>query len=315
MKPLALTAELGLLTGNYSAGSLNADPTDFCWQTLADPSLDRLSPSFVALGKAVYAYGSVNAKFPGLSLEREFYQALESVPPRSPADQFNVENTVDVDILNQELNRTHLLYSVLRKPENIYIAREMVWIFQDRAGLMEYVIAPENDEHVSLLVTTIAPGRDGLPGASILIGELISPTSIAGLIDAPTVRLVALRKPLVPVCGTDDGTFQQVQSLLINQGAANNDRALNFVLLNHGDFYATSQNLLQPVRGTPTAYGFTVVEARTLSRRINHDEVVDVIFIYAPETSGPRIQYYSLVNVTGLFPFIVVPFTKYLPRV
>jgi hypothetical protein len=41
---------------------------------------------------------------------------------------------------------------------------------------------------------------------------------------------------------------------------------------------------------------------------------VDVIFTYAPETSGPRIQYYASVNVTGLFPFIVVPFTKYLPR-
>jgi hypothetical protein len=317
MKSLELTAQASLRSGVYFPvnAHVEAELEGIVWPALTEPCSDRLTPSFLGAAGSIYAYGSVSARFPSLSLEKEFYQALEPPPPRQPSNQFDVENTVDVDVLNQELNRTDLLYSVLSKPENIYIAREMVWTFQDRAGVMEYLIASGSDENVTTLVNAIAPGRDGLPAALILIAELVSPSAHSGLMNAPTVRLTALRSPLVPTgTGGDDGTFQQVQSLLINLGASNGDRALNFVLLNHGDFYTTTQSLLQPIRGTPTAYGFVIVSAGTLAKKVNQDEIVDVIFTYAPETSGPRIQYYASVNVTGLFPFIVVPFTKYLPR-
>jgi cyclic patellamide precursor peptide PatG len=317
MKPLELTAEasLGRRFLNRTWPYLEVEPIEVSWSEEPVGRSDRITPNFLSGGKPIYAYGRVAAKFPSLSLEKEFYQALEIVSPRQPNDQFDVENTVDVDVLNQELNRTDLIYSVLSKPENIYIARDMVWVFEDLANVLEYVITPASDEQVTALVNAIAPGRDGLAGALILIGEMVSGTAGSGLIDAPSVRLVALRKQLTPTAaGGDDGTFQQIQSLLLNTGANRGNRALNFVLLNHGDFYSTTQNLLQPVRGTPTAYGFSIVGAETLVRKINQDEMVDVVFIYAPEASGSRIQYYASVNVTSLFPFIVVPFTKYLSR-
>jgi hypothetical protein len=318
MKTPKLTAETSL-RGDRS-GSIDPDAE---WLPIPKPdqiesSPDRLTPSFVPAAEAVYAYGRVGARFPNLSLEKEFYQSLEIVAPRGPRGDFDVTDPVDVDILNQELSRTDLLYSVLSKPENIYIARDMVWVFQDLSGILEYVIVPESDDQVTRLVNALAPGRDGTPAALILIGDAASPSGGLRSIPAPRVRLVAIRTQLVPAPGGanpgDQTLFQQVQSLLINPGKRDGDRALNFVLLNHGDFYSTTRNLMQPVRGAQTAYGFNLSQAETSLREINQIELVDVIFTFVPEISGPQIQYYASVNVTSLFPFIVVPFTNYIPR-
>jgi hypothetical protein len=314
MKTPKLTAEASL----RSDGTGWIDP-ETEWLAIPRPdqvesSPDRLTPSFVPRAVPVYAYGRVGARFPSLSLEKEFYQSLEIVAPRGPSSDFNVTDPVDVDILNQELSRTDLLYSVLSKPENIYIARDMVWVFRDLEGVLEYVIVPGSDDEVTRLVNALAPGRDGTPASLILIGDMASPSGGPSSITAPRVRLVALRTQLVPApIGANPGDqtlFQQVQSLLINPGKKDGDRALNFVLLNHGDFYSTTRSLMQPVRGAQTAYGFNLSQAETSLREINQTELVDVIFTFVPEMSGPQIQYYASVNVTSLFPFIVVLFTN-----
>src|SRR6202158_948060 len=89
----------------------------------------------------IYAIGRIEPRFPTLALEKEFAQATGR------------EKTVG-------LTDRQALHTVLSKPENRYLARQLCWILTVE-GLETYVLRPRDPADVALLVEAVRsnPGR------------------------------------------------------------------------------------------------------------------------------------------------------------
>jgi hypothetical protein len=85
----------------------------------------------------VYALGKIEARFPRLSVEKEFVQATGRAETKGLTDR-------------------QALHSVLSKPENRYLVRQVCWVMTIE-GLETYILAPRDPADSSLLVEALRP--------------------------------------------------------------------------------------------------------------------------------------------------------------
>jgi hypothetical protein len=83
----------------------------------------------------VYAIGRIEARFPRLSVEKEFAQATGRAETAGQTDQ-------------------ETFYKVLSKPENRYLARQLCWVLTIQ-GLETYILHPRDPRDFDRLVETI----------------------------------------------------------------------------------------------------------------------------------------------------------------
>ncbi len=109
----------------------------------AQPANDAFCPTCASAANSmpvshVYAIGRVEARFPRLSVEKEFAQATGRARHRRP-------------------NRSRwFFYKVLSKPESGYLARQLCWVFTIQ-GLETYPLQPRNPRDFDRLVEAIRP--------------------------------------------------------------------------------------------------------------------------------------------------------------
>lgn len=85
----------------------------------------------------VYALGRIEARFPRLSVEKEFAQAIGRAETAGQTGQ-------------------QAFYNALSKPENRYLVRQMCWVFTIQ-GLETYLIQPRDSTDFDRLVEAICP--------------------------------------------------------------------------------------------------------------------------------------------------------------
>ena len=85
----------------------------------------------------VYAIGRIEARFPRLSVEKEFAQATGRTETAGQTD-------------------LQAFYNVLSKPENRYLSRQMCWVLTIQ-GLETYILQPRDARDLDQLVETIRP--------------------------------------------------------------------------------------------------------------------------------------------------------------
>src|SRR5262249_2029163 len=85
----------------------------------------------------VYAIGRVEPRFPRLAVEKEFAQATGRADIKGLTDR-------------------QALQSVLSKPENRYLARQLCWVMTIE-GLETYILVPRDPADISLLVAALRP--------------------------------------------------------------------------------------------------------------------------------------------------------------
>lgn len=83
----------------------------------------------------VYAIGRIEARFPRLSVEKEFAQATGRAETAGQTDQ-------------------QVFYNVLSKPENRYLARQMCWVLMIQ-GWETYLLKPRDPRDFDRLVEAI----------------------------------------------------------------------------------------------------------------------------------------------------------------
>ena len=88
-------------------------------------------------GGYVYALGRIEARFPNLSVEKEFAQATARAATAGLSDR-------------------EMLQTVLTKPENAYLARQLCWILTI-GGVDSYLLMPRDAADVDALVETLRP--------------------------------------------------------------------------------------------------------------------------------------------------------------
>lgn len=252
----------------------------------------------------VYAIGNVEARFPTLSVEKEFVQATGSSDTAGWTDQ-------------------QAFQSVLADPENRYLAREVCWVLSVR-GMDTYLLHPRDPRDFDLLVDAIRPEPSPLDLDAVIgtMGPLAPPELCNGLI----VPIVALDRiysfdrdslvravPIAPGLSDEQNAAaaNQVLAMILqvadNAGATDEHRALNYLAMRYADIYTKTGEQFA------ADFSLSAVEVRA-SALSGARKVLNCIFSYTHRKTAFIEKMMVSVDVTERFPFLVGKLVAYYDR-
>ena len=250
----------------------------------------------------IYAIGRIEARFPSVAVEKEFAQATSRADTKGKNDRA-------------------AFHAVLALPENRYLARRLCWVITIQ-GLEAYILLPRDPADIGLLIDAIKGPGDPDPWLCCVIGErgpAAPPEMCNGLMvpivyfeqlyffDHPSLVKSIPRPEKIPAkdfAASAGELFSRVMQMTDNAGAADNDRALNYLALRYPAIYATAADC------HARDFSLVGVEARP-SALSGTRNVVDVIFNYANRNTDFAEQYFVRVDVTEEFPFLVTKLSPY----
>jgi hypothetical protein len=106
---------------------------------------------------------------------------------------------------------------------------------------------------------------------------------------------------------TSNAIFNHIIQIADNAGATDEHRAINYLSVRYDEIYHRTQSLQDE------NYSFTAVDVRP-SRLSGTRKIVDVIFTYENRTNRAIQQWFTRVDVTEEFPFLVSPMQQYFER-
>ncbi len=252
----------------------------------------------------VYVVGQLQWYFPTIDIEKEY---LQLAPDKFPAG------------ITTEAQR---LQYVLQK--HIFFAREMGWTIMV-AGQPGYILRPRNTEvlesfiqqmvpppneataeHYMMILGTGAPMIGGIPGALVIHTESFSKDSLA---ERVIQELTKKGVTSIPTQLEIVNVFTQTLQLSNNTGDLDEHRALNYVCVNYPEVY-----VLPTIQGGKAQMVFLGVETTPSVNHAGGRTVINVIFKYQNMSTETPIRYFTSVDVTGQFPFIVERFQPYFTR-
>lgn len=270
-----------------------------CATCSAEPegAANSVEPGFI------YALGQVEARFPRLSLEKEYAQAAARIDARGLTDR-------------------QVFHAVLSSREGRYLARQLCWILTVQ-GLDTYILVPRDPADLDLFISLLEPQPQPWITAVIgLRGPMSAPGHCNGLV-APIVvvdQLYSFDRPSLiqaipkPASFSDDSfsaaaeeLFDRVIQLADNAGATDEHRALNYLTMRYSAVYA------QVAEQFAENFSLDGVFA-TPSRLSGLRNVIDVIFSFTERSVGYTKKYFVRVDVTEEFPFLVTKFSPYYDR-
>lgn len=264
----------------------------------------------------LYAIGTVTARFPSLDIEKEFMQAWGRAPGQtltiSDADKF----------------------AVLSQGQNLYLARQMCWVFQS-GDIDLFILRPRSHVELTDLVAALAPTPNQVSFA-LVVGTVggSAPAWMCNGVQLPVVSCEqvfsftgqAFVNSIVAEARRDAALLQKITDSLQGQNpppdinefllkAANNafsvltllgdntgqtdeHRAINYLTFKSMALYKKEIEMeldgfrLNSVTAQPDAL------ART--RRIQ-----DVILVFAKTDAQEVRRFFTRVDVTGQFPFML----------
>ena len=252
----------------------------------------------------VYAIGRVEARFPTLAVEKEFAQV---------AGQTDTSGLTDRQVM----------HSVLSNRENRYLARQLCWVFTVE-GIETYLLTPRDPVDLELFLEGLRakPDRTDVDVVIGVLGPIAPSDACNGLLvpivltdnlysfDVPTL-VDSIPRPkgqsadqFKAVC---EELFDRISQLSDNAGAADEDRALNYLALRYPAIYHTAAEQfaanasLAKVEVRPSAVSST-------------RNVVDAIFHYTNRATDVTDRFFVRVDVTERFPFLVSKLAPYIAR-
>jgi hypothetical protein len=252
----------------------------------------------------VYAIGRIEARFPRLSVEKEFVQAAGRAETAGQTDQ-------------------ETFHKVLSKPENRYLARQLCWVLTIQ-GLETYILRPRDPRDFDRLVEAIRPQPNPMD-VDVVIG-LRGPIAPPELCNGLMVPIVAFdtvysfdRDALIkaiprPEKMTEEQfeaaggeVFDRILQMTDNAGATDDHRALNYLAMRYPGIYAkTAEGFARDFSLT----GLDVLPSPLSSTR----KIVDVIFSYTNRNTDFTEKFYVRCDVTEEFPFLVTKLSPYYDR-
>lgn len=252
----------------------------------------------------VYALGRVEARFPRLSVEKEFAQATGRADTAGLTDQ-------------------QVIQSVLSQRQNRYLARQMCWVLTIES-LETYILMPRDPADLDLLIEAIRPAPSPLD-IDIVIGvrgPIASPEMCNGLMvpivvfdqiysfDRETlVKSIPRPKEISAKAYTEaaDNLFRRIMQMADNAGATDEHRALNYCVVRYPAIYETVAKAF----GENSSLSAVEVRPSPLS---STRKIVDVILSCANRQTDVTEKYFARVDVTEEFPFLVTKMSPYYDR-
>lgn len=281
-----------------SAGS----PCPTCGSAAAAGETAGSQPS--AAPAFVYALGKVEARFPSLGVEKEFMQATARADTEGQTDGQAFE-------------------TVLAQKENRYLVRQLCWVLTVE-GLETYILVPRDPGGLDMLVEAVRPapkpadvdiviGVRGPMAPPELCNGLLLPVVLFDQIysfDADSlIKAIPRPEQLLPEQfePAAEELFYRIMQMADNAGATDDHRALNYLAVRYPAIYATAAE----------AFGrnasLTAVEVLP-SRLSGARKIVEVVFSFTHRATDVTEKFFTRVDVTEEFPFLVTRMSPYYDR-
>jgi PatG Domain len=249
----------------------------------------------------VYAIGRIVPRFPGLSVEKEFAQAAGRADTSGLTDQ-------------------QTFASVLSKPENRYLARQLCWVLTIQ-GLDTYILQPRDSGDFDRFLETLRPQPSPLDVDVVigLRGPIARPELCGGLM-VPMVLVdqvysfdrdsfvKAIPKPGKKAEEQFEAVaaevFDRISQLTDNAGATDEHRALNYLAMRYPAIYAKAAEEFA------RDFSLAGVEVRP-SHLSGTRAIVEVISAYTNRSTDFTEKFFVRVDVTEEFPFLVTKLSPY----
>lgn len=252
----------------------------------------------------VYAIGLIEARFPSLSVEKEFAQAAGREETAGQTDQ-------------------EVFHSVLTQPQNRYLTRQLCWVFTVQ-GLETYILHPRDPRDYDQLVEAIRPQPSPLD-IDVVVGVLgpIAPPDYCNGLMVPIVvfdqvysfgrdtLIKAIPRPEKMAEDRFEATAREVIDRVMhvtdNAGATDDDRALNYLAMRYPGIYAR----VAEAHGQDFSLQRLEVRPSPVSSTRN---IVDVILSLTNRNTDFTEKSFVRVDVTEEFPFMVTKMSPYYDR-
>jgi len=254
--------------------------------------------------KYVYALGRIEARFPSVSVEKEYAQLV---------GRSNASGMTDHEAL----------HAVLSQPQNRYLARQMCFVMSIE-GMDTYVLVPRDPADLDRLIeaTRSAPSPLDIDAVVGVLGPVAPPTVCGGL-SIPIVfvdqvysfdrasLLGAIPRPddagEKQFMATADEVLERVMQSADNAGATDAHRALNYLALRYPAIYA------EAFARHAANFSLAAIDARP-STLGNGRNVFDVVYAFTHRQSDFTEKRFCRVDVTDQFPFLVTKLSPYYDK-
>jgi hypothetical protein len=252
----------------------------------------------------VYAIGRIEARFPRLSVEKEFAQAAARGDTTGLTDR-------------------QTLQTVLSEPANRYLVRQMCWVMTIE-GLETYILLVRDPADLSLLVETLR--ANPTPSDLDVIIGVKGPIAPADMCNGLLVPIVAVdqtysfgREALIAAIPKPEDTsaeefapaaeelFDRIMQMTDNAGAMDEHRALNYLAMRYHRIYAA----VAEAHGRNESLTVVDVLPSPLS---GTRKIVDVIFSFTNRSTDVVSKQSVSVDVSEEYPFLQKKLTPYLDR-
>ena len=259
---------------------------------------EPVAPSYV------YAVGRIEARFPNLAAEKEFAQAAGREDTGGKTDQ-------------------QTFHSVLSKPGNRYLMRQLCWVFMVQ-GMETYLLIPRDPRDLDLLLDAIRPAPTPAD-IDVVIGMRgpIAPPEMCNGLMVPIVvfdqiysfdrssLIKAIPKPEKKTAAqfgpAAEEVFDRIIQMTDNAGATDEHRALNYLAMRYPAVYAKAAEEFGK------SSSLTGVEVRP-SPSSGTRNIVDTLFSYTNRNTDFTEKFCVRVDVTEEFPFLVTKMSPYFDR-
>jgi hypothetical protein len=253
----------------------------------------------------VYAVGRIEARFPSLSVEKEFAQAAGRTETAGKTDP-------------------EVFYAVLSRRENRYLLRQLCWVLNTQ-GVDTYLLLPRDPVGVEALLEAIRPRPDptdidvviGLRGpvappelCNGLVVPIVAFDQIYSFDRAALIEAIPRPEKAGPAERFDtaaEEVFDRILRMADNAGATDEHRALNYLAMRYPAIYAKAAEEFG------RDFALTAVEARP-SALAGAGRLVDAILSFTSRKTDFTEKFAARVDVTGEFPFLVTKLSPYYDR-
>jgi hypothetical protein len=251
----------------------------------------------------VYVIGHIQPLFPQLSIEKEARQITARAGGAIGTNE-------------------QVMAGILQDPANKYLVRQLCWVITIH-GVETYILVPRDGDYQPLIDAYRAEPN---PGDLELVigtrGPLALPTMCNGLVIPIVIfdQIYAFdRQSLVTSIPKPEGAdparfeaaaasmFDQVTSQIDNAGLTPADRALNYIAVRYDAVYSLASEQF--------ANGASLTAIDVMPSRLSGTRIVeDVVFSFTNRSTDVVSKFFTRVDVTECFPFLVTKMSPYYDR-
>lgn len=295
------------ITPAHSEGDYNGKTVSLQAETTPCPTCGTAPGAGIAAPSTphfIYAMGRIEPRFPTASVEKEFAQATAQAATGGLTD-------------------SQVLREVLSKRENRYLLRQLCWVFRIE-GLETYILVPRDLTDFDQLVESLRSNPN--PADMDIVVGFKGPIAPATMCNGLMVPIVffdqiysfdrdSLIKSIPKPQRTSERAFKAAAEELLNRilqladnaGATDEHRALNYLVVRYPAIYTTTAEAF--ARNA----SLTGVEVRP-SPLSGTRKIVEVIFSYTNRNTDVTEKFFTRVDVTEEFPFLVTKMSPYYDR-